>query len=342
MKGVIYNVGPIDNSYAGPHTYADVLFPFIEELRKNAVDLTWVGITLENRIENNKLKKLGISWNLDYWLGMSGNIRMMSKSWDLLDPTEFDFLLCQPRPLANKIENYILYTLIDKFLDAGKKVFVYEQDMFTDNFTERMRNEVIFLHPAISPTGKFKNEIYFPFFTYTRNDIEEPKRILDFLFMGNIYGRQSQAMQFFEPMNDASFEKLVFGSWIQDEERRKFSSQFDKFEFAGSTEHWAAIPAMRRAKATLHIVPDFAKIRGLMTARVFTSQMSRCLCFCDAEIIGANQFFPGELIVKDGNEIKERWDYVQEHREDLLAQRDELLKEHTVQNRVRHFLTLLK
>ena len=57
MKGVIYNVGPIDNSYAGPHTYADVLFPFIEELRKNAVDLTWVGITLENRIENNKLKK---------------------------------------------------------------------------------------------------------------------------------------------------------------------------------------------------------------------------------------------------------------------------------------------
>ena len=99
---------------------------------------------------------------------------------------------------------------------------------------------------------------------------------------------------------------------------------------------------MRRAKATLHIVPDFAKVRGLMTARVFTSQMSRCICFCDSEIIGAEQFFPSELIVKNGQEIIDRWDYAQEHREELLTKRDELLKEHTVQNRVQEFLKLLK
>ncbi len=102
---------------------------------------------------------------------------------------------------------------------------------------------------------------------------------MEFVFLGNIYFRQPQAIQFFAPLNNTTFEKIVFGSWLQDTERRKFSSQFTNFNFKGSTEHWAAIPVLRRAKATLHIVPDFARDRGLMTARVFTSQMANCLCF---------------------------------------------------------------
>lgn len=343
MKGCIFNVGPLNNNYAGPHTYADVLFPFINELASRGVRLTWAGITLENRVENDKLDELGIMQTPDTYLGSSLNLKTMKQSWDMLKVEDFDFFLCQPRPPENKIENQILFTLIDKFLDAGKTVFVWEQDMFTANFTDRMREQVVFLHPAIVPTGQFKNEIYFPFFTYTRRDtIKQRSRIIDFVFLGNIYGRQPQALNFFGQLNNAPFSKLVFGSWVADEERREFSKQFDKFDFAGSTEHWASIPVMRRAKATLHIVPDFAKVRGLMTARVFTSQMARCICFCDAEVVGAEQFFPPELIVKDGNEIIERWDYVQEHREELLSARDELMKEHTVQKRVDQFIELIK
>jgi len=343
MKGAIFNVGPLNNQYAGPHTYADVLFPFINELVCRGVKLTWVGITLQNRVDNERLDEMGIVAKPDYYMSSNLNLRHMKQSWDVLKAEDFDFFLCQPRPLENKIENQILFTLINKFLDAGKPVFVWEQDMFTAEFTDRMREEVIFLHPAIVPTGQFKNEIYFPFFTYNRREKEKQHgRPADFVFLGNIYGRQPQAINFFGQLNTAPFKKLVFGSWVADEERREFSKQFDTFDFAGSTEHWASIPVMRRAKATLHIVPDFAKIRGLMTARVFTSQMARCICFCDAAVVGAEQFFPPELIVKDGNEIIEKWDYVQEHREELLAARDELMKEHTVEKRVDQFVALLK
>lgn len=341
-RGAIFNVGPLDNCYAGPHTYADVLFPFINELTRRGVELTWVGITLENRVHNDRLPAMGLVDETHYMIGSRSALKPQRQSWDMLNVDDFDFLLCQPRPDTNKLENAILFSLIEKFLAANKTVFVWEQDMFTDGFTEEMRQKVVFLHPAEVPTGRFANEIYFPFFTYTRHDTNDtPQRDNDFVFLGNIYGRQPQALQFFGQLNEAPFKKLVFGSWVADEARREFSSQFDKFDFAGSTEHWASIPVMRRSKATLHIVPDFAKVRGLMTARVFTSQMARCICFCDAEVVGAEKFFPPELIVKNGQEIIDKWDWVQEHREELLAARDELMKWHTVEVRVSQFLGLL-
>lgn len=341
MKGAIFNVGPLDNKYSGPHTYADVLFPFVNELHKH-MQLDWVGIDLDTSTDNPELRKIGVEWQASYHLSMRESINTkLKRSWDFFDASEYDFLLCQPRPLTNKIENEILYKLINTFLDAGKRVFVWEQDMFTDEFTDRMREEVIFLHPAVVPTGRFKKEVYFPFFTYTRHDSESPERKLDFVFLGNIYFRQPQALQFFAPLNEAPFDKLVFGSWIANEERKKFSSQFTNFRFAGSTDHWAAIPVMRRAKATLHIVPDFARDRGLMTARVFTSQMARCLCFCDAGVVGAEKFFPKELIVQSGDDIIARWDAVQADRIRLLGERDELMKEHTVEKRVEQFLALV-
>lgn len=344
MKGAIFNVGPLDNKYAGPHTYADVLFPFIQELHKRGVLLDWVGITLENEVDNAKLDALGITHNIKYSNDVyeEMNCGPMNKSWDMIDASQYDFFLCQPRPLANKVENVILYTLINKFLDAGKRVYVWEQDMFTDEFTDRMREEVIFLHPAEVPTGKFKNEIHFPFFTFDRRwqYSKPPERDIDFLFMGNIYGRQEQALQFFAPLAKAPFKNLVFGSWIADEERRAFSSQFENFEFAGSTEHWAALPTMERAKATLHIVPDFARDRGLMTARVFTSLMAGVSCFCDSGIVGAEKYFPKELIVDNGDQIIERWDMVQAYRDELNRQRWDLMKDHTVEKRVDQFLDI--
>jgi hypothetical protein len=312
-------------------------------LDDNGFDLTWVGIDLENQSRNDKLDELGIEYSAIHANGVLNNIRTgMTRSWDLLEVDNYDFFLCQPRPPFCDIENKILHTLIDKFLDAGKAVFVWEQDMFTDGFTDRMKEEVVFLHPAELPKGEFKNEHYFPFFTFENRyrHVEDEQRDIDFLFMGNIYGRQPQALQFFGQLNDAEFDKLVFGSWIADEERREFSSQFDQFEFAGSTEHWAALPTMSKAKATLHIVPDFARDRGLMTARVFTSHMAKCLCFCDAGIVGAEKFFPPELIVKDGNEIKERWDDVMANREDILARRELLMKDFTVENAVSRFKEL--
>lgn len=340
-RGLIFNVGPLNNIYSGPHTYADVLFPFINELAARGAELTWGGITVDNKNHNELLSDLGITFKTKYYLGSLSNLKPMKTSWDFVKAEDYDFFLCQPRPLDNKLENEILFSLINKFLDAGKTVFVWEQDMFTKTFTDRMRKEVIFLHPAELPTGEFTTEIHFPFFTYTREDSEEVERSLDFVFLGNIYCRQPQALKFFGQLNNAPMSKLVFGSWIADEVRREFSSQFDKFVFAGSTEHWASIPVMRRAKATLHIVPDFAKVRGLMTARVFTSQMARCICFCDAEIVGAEKYFPPELIVRDGDDIAAKWEYAQAHREELLAKRDELMKEHTVEKRVDQFIELL-
>lgn len=343
MKIAAFNVGPLHNVYAGKHTYCDVFIPFLNELTRQGVGVDWVGITLENRVENDKLQELGITRSVNDMLGLLKEVKLMSVSWDFVDPSNYDAFICQPRPDICKLENDILFALIDKFIDAGKKVFVWELDMYTDKFTDKMRENVILLHPAILPTGKFKTEIYFPFFTHSEysTDLNVHERDLDFLLIANIYGRNAQALQFFSLMEKASFKKLVFGSWTETEERRAFSKQFEGFEFAGSCEFWAANPLMRRAKATLHIVPDFAKVRGLMTARVFTSQMMGLLCFCDAEIVCAEKFFPPELIVKDGHEIVERWDWVQEHREELLAKRAELLKEHTVENRVKQFIQLL-
>jgi len=342
MKLALYTVGPLTNKYSGVHTYSDVLIPFVNELTKQNVDVTWLGVTLENTSKNTALHEMGIHYCNEYALSMEKALASYPKSWDFVDPTEFDALLCQPRPITNVLENKILLATIQRFLDADKPVFCWEVDMFTDDFTTEMREKVVLLHPAIKPTTRFKHEIYFPFFTYSRIDNETPERLMDFVFLGNIYFRQPQAIQFFAPLNNTTFEKIVFGSWLQDTERRKFSSQFTNFNFKGSTEHWAAIPVLRRAKATLHIVPDFARDRGLMTARVFTSQMANCLCFCDSAIYGAEQFFPKELIVKDGAEIVERWESVQANRERLLAERAELLKEHTVENRVKQFLEIFE
>jgi hypothetical protein len=276
----------------------------------------------------------------------------MSKSWDLIDISEFDFFWCQPRPLTNKIENDILLLLINKFLDAGKPVFVWEQDMFISvaaddfkqsavktNFSERMMNEVILLHPAVLPPVGFKNTHFFPFSMYDRELQPNVKRDDDFIFIGNVYSRQDQAIRFFGKLNDVGLRKVVYGDWTKDEQRKAFASQFTNFEFRGSTEHWAAIPLMQRAKATLHIVPEFAEARGLMTARTFTSQMAGILCFVDEKIFGANEFYPDILIVKDGDDIKQRWDYCMKNYDSILAQRQELMKDFTIDNRVKQLLT---
>ena len=344
MKIAAFNVGPLNNVYSGKHTYVDVFIPFLNELTRQNIEVDWVGITLENKEHNKKLDKLKIYLGYADIISMDSKIKKLNKSWDFIDPSEYDAFICQPRPDICKLENEILFTLINRFLDANKKVFIWELDMFLDGFTDRMKNECILLHPAILPPKKFATEIYFPFFThseYEQKIQQSIERDLDFLLIANIYGRNEQAMQFFKPLEDAPFDKLIFGSWIETDARRQFAEQFKNFEFAGNCEFWAANPLMRRAKATLHIVPHFARDRGLMTARVFVSQMNRCLCYCDSKIVGAEKFFPTELIVKDGNEIKERWNSVQEHLEDLLAQRDELLKEHTVEKRVSYFIKLL-
>lgn len=352
MKIAAFNVGPWSNVYSGKHTYIDVFIPFLNELAtKHDVQVDWVGITLSNMHTNKKLSELNIYLTSNDIVSFDSRISHLSTTWDFINANEYDAFVCQPRPDSCKQENAILFSLITKFLDAGKKVFVWELDMFLDGFTDRMKQECILLHPAILPPNKFKTEIYFPFFTHSEYapsvckechvSKDSVERDLDFLLIANIYGRNAQAMQFFKPMENAPFKKLIFGSWIETPERKEFSEQFTNFEFAGNCEFWAALPLMKRAKATLHIVPDFAKVRGLMTARVFTSQMANCLCFCDAEIVGAEKFFPKELIVKDGQEILDRWDWAQEHREELLAKRAELLKEHTVENRVLQFLKLL-
>jgi len=344
MKIAAFNVGPLTNIYSGKHTYIDVFLPFLNELIRQGVNVTWVGITLENRVHNKKLDELNIRLETSDILKTHPDMKVLNQSWDFINPSEYDAFICQPRPDICKLENIILFSVINKFLDAGKKVFVWELDMFLDGFTERMKQECILLHPAILPPNKFKTEIYFPFFTHNEYypNYSKVERDLDFLLIANIYGRNAQAMQFFKPMENAPFKKLVFGSWMETPERKEFSEQFKNFDFAGNCEFWAANSLMRRAKATLHIVPDFAKVRGLMTARVFTSQMAKCLCFCDAEIYGAEQFFPPELIVKDGEDLISKWEYAQEHREELLAKRAELMKEHTVEKRAAQFIELLK
>ena len=347
MKIAAFNVGPWDNMYSGKHTYHDVWIPFLNELIHNSIEVDWVGITLENRYENSILREMGIKLESSDVIKFSDSIKNVTKNktWDFVNPNEYDVLLCQPRPEICKLENEILFTLIRKFLIAGKKVFVWECDLFTSLFPEELRKKCILLYPTqLRPEQSFKEEYYFPFFThseYSKSNLINIERDLDFLLIANIYGRNAQAEQFFGPMQDAPFSKTVFGSWIETEERRQFSSKFKNFDFKGNSEFWAANKLMKRAKATLHIVPDFARDRGLMTARVFVSQMNNCLCFCDASIVGAELFFSKELIVKDGNEIVERWDYVQQHREQLLAERKDLLKNYTVEKRVQQFLQLL-
>lgn len=341
-KLALWNVGPVSNEYAGPHTYSDVFIPFANECIRQGLEVHWIGLSLQNRQINTKLGELGITQSNEYIIKFDTRVKPLSVSWDFINTKEYDALLCQPRPDACEIENIILMKTINKFLDAGKRVFIWELDLFLDRFDERMRNECILLHAAQLPPKKFKIEIYFPMFMHSEySTFTESIRDLDFLLVANVYGRNQQALQFFKQMEHAHFNKLIFGSWIANAERIQFATQFKNFEFVGSCEHWAATPLMRRARMTLHIVPDFARDRGLMTARVFVSQMNSCLCFCDAGIVGAELFFPKELIVKDGNEIVERWDYVQQHRERLLAERNELLKNYTVERRVQEFITLL-
>ena len=93
MKGCIFNVGPINNSYAGPHTYADVLFPFVKELCKRGIDLTWIGITLKNRVVHPRLSELRIFPNMPNLMSIENDVTLMSQSWDFIDATKFDFFL---------------------------------------------------------------------------------------------------------------------------------------------------------------------------------------------------------------------------------------------------------
>ena len=167
MKIAAFNVGPLNNVYSGKHTYVDVFIPFLNELTRQNIEVDWVGITLENKEHNKKLDKLKIHLGYADIISMDSKIKKLNKSWDFIDPSEYDAFICQPRPDICKLENEILFTLINRFLDANKKVFIWELDMFLDGFTDRMKNECILLHPAILPPKKFATEIYFPFFTHS-------------------------------------------------------------------------------------------------------------------------------------------------------------------------------
>jgi hypothetical protein len=355
--GALFNVGPLTSRYSGVHTYSDVLFPFVKALKQYDVEFTWVGITLQNSVQNKTASDIG---GTGYTLDIRNDVKISNQSWDMLDVEQFDFLLCQPRPHENKLERQILFTLIDKFVAAGKPVFVWEQDMFLGGFEKYLDNDnVILLHPALLPPADmtFKNQHLFPFFTYEpskydnmpsayRIDYKDGwyKRKIPFIFIGNIYYRENQAMRFFDKMKDWKEEKVVFGSWLRTKERREFSQQFESFKFYGSCNHNLAVPLMHAANSTLHILPDFAMDRGLMTARVFTSQMAHCLCFCDSKIYGADQFFPPELLVKDGKELAKKYKQYINKRSvtTILAKRDELMKDHTVENRAYQFVELLR
>jgi len=350
-NGAVFNVGPIlDDNYSGVHTYSTVLFPLLDRMKDSNIDMTWLGHTIQNSKQNKYVEKLKNDNLISSTPVCSPRIDFPKKSLDLLDYSEFDFLLLQPRPKENVFENYMFDFLIDKFTKADKKIFLWEQDMF--EFDKKLLNNknIVHLRPYTRESDfGWRNSREFLFgwddkadygLKYDKNDIN---RIWDFMYLGNVYGREPAAQKFFSGVKLKN--NAVFGNWIDSEKKRVFSSQFSHLKFKGSTDHNLTIPLLNASLSTLQILPEAAAKRGLETARVFTSEAAKTLCFGDIYIADSERFFPAELLVKNGIELTKLIEYLKQDPKEyleLLNKRSKLMKKHTVTERVREFKHILK
>lgn len=348
-KGALYNVGPIyGDDYTGVHTYSQVLFPFLTECWKNGVEFTWFGDTLVNKKDNIKVNEL-LGTKIIAPIINKPLIREKPCSVDLLNPLDYDFLLLQCRPEENIIESTTVAYLIDKFTKAGKRVFLFEQDMFPLR-EEWTKNELItHLRPYIAKSDLnwldsreflFWHSNYHGGLAYPH--IDDSERVWDFIYLGNVYGRQDSFTRF---LGDLDIKKnAVFGNWISSESKKEFSSQFENLNFYGTTNHNLTIPLMNAAKFTLQILPEWAIAKGLMTARVFNAVSAKTLCFVDSRIFGASHLFPEELLVANGKEMIEKIKYFKDNPieyKKVMKKRDEMMVEHSVHKRVEQFRAML-
>jgi len=346
MKNILlYNVGPLTSNYAGVHTYCDVLLPFVNELYKNKYEVTWAGMELENKINNafvNKaLKSNHIKKNI---YDIRSKIKILKQSPDV-NIDNYDLLFLQVRPKENKIETFAVNELIRKFLCKKKQVFVWQQDLF-DSIKKQYKDKVILLRPTTQEDKSYEKQYEFDFFTWNYekhfNNKLKDKKLFDFCFIGNIYEREEAFKRFFKNFNIK--DNFVAGNWISNEKKRKFSNKFKNLKFIDITPHYAAIPLMNMSKYTIQILPEFAAERGLATARVFTSQIARTLCFCDKKIKDAEKYFPEELIVKNFDDMSSRIRDIEDNDlyNKLLDKRAQLLKHDTVEERVKQFGDIIK
>lgn len=343
--GALYNVGPLsDDEYCGVHTYSQVLFPFINECRKNNIYFAWIGDELKNKKINKKVDELIKNKKLDKIKTYSPNIEYKKVSNDLLDISKFDFLLLQPRPIENILESFTVDYLIYKFVNAGKRVFLWEQDLFPINKKWKKNKFVTHLRPYTKPNNEWLDDREFLFSYDNRkiNKYSSNKRLFDFVYIGNVYGRQDAFKRYLKNLNVKN--NAIFGNWIDSEKKKKFSSKFTNLNFYGSTTHNCTLPLLNASLATLQILPDDAAKIGLMTARVFNCVTANTLCFFDYRIRDSEKFVPKFLIIKNSYELNNKITELKRNKrlyDSLIEERNNMMKEHSVKNRVKQFKSIL-
>ncbi|GAA3745022.1 hypothetical protein HDA32_005161 [Spinactinospora alkalitolerans] len=124
--------------------------------------------------------------------------------------------------------------------------------------------------------------------------LAQAHRDLPLVYVGNQYDRDDAFGRLFAPAA-ARHEHVVAGKWPH-------TTAWPHVTFAGRRPFSEVERLHRRALATILLTPHRYAVHGQFTQRLFEAVLAGCLPIGPAEVRGAGQVLPTELIVNDGTE----------------------------------------
>lgn len=324
MKTIYYyGVGSNHNFETSVYGGKLIKIPLFEALVKLGFKIRWLGWDCDDYKKNNYLDLLGLRAE-DFKLDAS---HLVEHTSFFVEGTVLGPLLVELRPNIKK-EGYnfekewaIQIHLINTFIKQGLPVFIWDQDCWADQIPKEYRDKIILLRPYFNKAdSSFVNQEeffymwYVPWFDKKLERLAENK-IFDVMYCGNVYNRRDEFLEFLKPFDEANKKVCVQGNWLRKKyDDRDFSlDNFQNFMFFGQTPHWSTLPSIAMSKSVIHFANKEQQQAGLFTARIFEALMGKSVLFCTNKISGIETIMPKELIVENGEELYEKWEFIDKH-----------------------------
>ena len=337
MLNRVYFYGTGSNHNFETSVYGGKLIriPLMEALLDLGVDIRWLGFDCDEFTHSNYLDIINLDKN-DYKLDVTNKVPNVANRFmnymetDIANDAgkELDrnpgILLVELRPNLNKPgynfqnEWRIQMQLIDLFYEKGLPVLVWDQDIWADHIPLEVRDKIVLLKPYFKDAdASFTNQEEFMYMWYKPwfdNKLEKlsKNKIFDVTYCGNVYNRRDEFLQFLKPFDSQNKKVCVQGNWL----RKKYGDRdfaldnFKNFMFFGTTPHWSTLPTISMAKSVVHFANPDQQKAGLITARFFEALMGKSVIFCSDKIYGAERIVPSELLVESGEDLIDKWNFI--------------------------------
>lgn len=359
-------MGGLQNNETGVDGGKNIRLPLMDEFRAAGYDVCWLGFETKGLEKNHYLDLLDLRAE-DFVHDVRGYVHnrsiefMNEQQTHIADEARLfiknnpGILLVETRPNDDKPgynfknEYNIQMDYIYTFIEEGLPVFLWDQDGWCDQLPDDIKDHVVILKPyteVLDSRFPMQEEFLYAWFTPSYEckliRLAQRKRF-DIGYVGNVYGRRDDFLEYFGPFSNADLAVCIQGNWLRKKYNdRDFSlDNFPNFMFFGSSPHWAPLPTSALSKSVFHFSnPHHQKI-GLPTARVFETLMGKSTIFCSSKIKNIDRFVPEELIVDTGEELFETWNMINDtnswDKMHSLYKQKLGIFEHTYEYRVKQF-----